>query len=547
MGVKNVEVEVPPTNLEVEFKILLTSGAVEFIAAMASKFNPKVDEILSNRTIKKLGLDEGEKLPDFPIETQYIREMEWTCAPLPPRLRKRHVDLGDVSPANTNHFERSLQSNAQGVQTDFDDGHCPSWPNQLLGHYNVYRAVHGEIPGVPSIANAPILMLRPRAWNMTEHNILVDGRKIPGPLFDFALLTYHNAKLLWESGSGPFFYLSKVESYMEARLWNELFIWSQSKLGLPRGTIKATVLIENVLAAFEMHEILYELREHSAGLNCGIWDYSASFINKFGGRREFILPDRSKYVNMQRHFLKSYMDLVIQTCHQRGTLATGGMSALLLPKTEENTNGYHAVLERVAREKLQEIEAGVDGFMVFDLGLIHPMQQLFARFAPTDNQLHVKRENVNVTRKDLLEMPSGGVTLEGLKHNVSVGILFIEAWLRGKGHFFYKGRVEDSATAEISRSQVWQWLRHCTTLENSDKVVSRHLIRKLISEFISDTLANSDFQANPQQQLPLVTAATIFEEVVTQRYFTQFITTYLSEAHEMQKQKSLPHPLVSKL
>ncbi|KAK5897558.1 hypothetical protein CesoFtcFv8_010609 [Champsocephalus esox] len=246
-------------------------------------------------------------------------------------------------------------------------------------------------------------MLRPRAWNMVEHNMMVGGKEAPGPLFDFGLLMFHCGEKLFRNGSGPFFYLSKVESFMEARLWKNIFVWTQLKLGLPLGSIKATVLIENVLAAFEMEEILYELREHSAGLNCGIWDYSASFINKFGRRQAFLLPDRSKYVNMEKRFLRSYMELLVQTCHRRGALATGGMAALLLP---EDRDAYRTAMAAVSRLKLMEIQAGVDGFMVYDLGLIEPMQKLFQLHTEGDNQLHQLLEDVTVTPDDLLSMPS---------------------------------------------------------------------------------------------------------------------------------------------
>ncbi|KAK2182485.1 hypothetical protein NP493_351g03026 [Ridgeia piscesae] len=418
------------------------------------------------------------------------------------------------------------------IQTDFDDGHCPSWRNQLTGLYNVYRAVHNEIPDVPDISSAPVLMLRPRAWNMIEHNMMVSGKKVPGPLFDFGLLMYHNAQILVNCDSGPFFYLPKLEGYLEARLWNNVFTWTEQKLSLPSGCVKACVLIENVLASFELHEILYELRDHSAGLNCGIWDYSASFVNKLGTRPDFMLPDRNKYVSMDKHFLKSYMDLVIQTCHGHGALATGGMSALLLPSGDKLK--YQEVMEKACSAKLKEIQAGADGYMVYDLGLVTPMQQLFREHTPGPNQLEVLREDVKVTAEDLLRMPPGGVTLGGLKHNIAVGILFIEAWLRGRGHFYFKGCVEDSATAEISRSQVWQWLRHRAPLEDASTptVVTRRLVHQLIRELLQQMFLSVDHSFTRNiDRCHLVTAAGIFEEVVTKRDFPEFITTYLYEEH----------------
>ncbi|RXN26847.1 malate glyoxysomal-like protein [Labeo rohita] len=340
--------------------------------------------------------------------------------------------------------------------------------------------------------------------------MLVNGREVPGPLFDFGLLMFHNAKLLLQNQSGPFFYLSKVESYMEARLWSQIFFWTEKKLSMPTGCIKATVLIECVLASFEMEEILYELKEHSAGLNCGIWDYSASFVNKFGHRTDFLLPDRSKYVDMEKRFLHSYMDLLVQTCHRRGALATGGMAALLL--------------------KLLEIKAGVDGFMVYDMDLIEPMQKLFKLHSHGQNQLMQLREDITVTAEDLLIMPAGGVTLYGLRYNIAVGVLFIEAWLSGRGHFFYLGKVEDSATAEISRSQVWQWIRHQVRLEDDGTVVTRALVSSLAEDLMEDLKLAIHCQTSSDQQR-LMTAVAMFLEIVQKNDFPEFLTTYLNLDH----------------
>ncbi|XP_034545516.1 malate synthase-like isoform X2 [Notolabrus celidotus] len=419
---------------------------------------------------------------------------------------------------------------------DFDDGNCPTYFNQIRGLHNVFQAVHSQLHGAPHISQAPVLMLRPRAWNMVEHNMMVEGKEAPGPLFDFGLLMFHCGKMLFENKSGPFFYLSKVESFVEARLWNKIFVWTQEKLGLPLGCIKATVLIENVLAAFEMEEILFELRDHSAGLNCGIWDYSASFVNKFahkscvsppGHRHNFLLPDRSKYVNMEKRFLRSYMDLLVQTCHRRGALATGGMAALLLPQ-DPLSDSHQEVLATVSRLKMLEIEAGVDGFMVYDLRLIEPMQKLFQRHTEGDNQLHQLRTDVSVTPEDLLSMPSGGVTPYGLKYNIAVGVLFMNAWLSGVGHFVYRGQVEDSATAEISRSQVWQWIRHQTRLEDESRVVSRQLVTEVSREVLMELIPLCHTVRDKER---LHTAADMFLEVVLKRDFPEFITSYLNQDH----------------
>ncbi|XP_053559654.1 uncharacterized protein LOC128650027 [Bombina bombina] len=523
-----VDLSDPPAGLENEFHTLLTPDAVHFLVQLTCAFDKDVDKILWHRIARKVQLDLDNSYPDFSPDTAHIREdTSWMVSPVPRRLQTRHVDIGDTAPCNTERFNRALLSSAQGIQVDFDDGNCPTFFNQVKGIFNVYQVVHSKVPGIPPISKAPILMLRPRAWNMVEHDMMVNGREIPGPLFDFGLLMYHAGRRLYENESGPFFYLSKVESFLEARLWNQIFVWTEEKLNLPLGSIKATVLIESVLASFEMEEILFELRDHSAGLNCGIWDYSASFVSKFGHRLEFLLPDRSKYVNMEKLFLKRYMDLLVQTCHRRGALATGGMAALLLPE-ERNSKEYHSVVEAVRRLKLFEINAGVDGFMVYDIDLVAPMQKLFQEHTDGPNQLHVVPE-ITVTQKDLLTMPSGGVTLYGLKYNISVGILFIESWFKGEGHFFYCGKVEDSATAEISRSQVWQWMRHQVKLEDDNRIVTRSLVHALVQE-VEAQLTN-ELCHSTQEKQRLHTAAEIFMEIIQKRDFPDFITTYLNLDH----------------
>ncbi|KAM8732891.1 malate synthase-like isoform 2-T2 [Acanthopagrus schlegelii] len=507
-GPVSMELSPPPSGLEAEHETLFTADSLLFLHELISTFNEEVDEVLRLRVSRKAHLDLSGELPSFLESTTHIRrDPAWRVLPVPPRLQRRHVDIGDLAPCDTQRFVKALLSPAQGIQVDFDDGNCPTYHNQIKGLHNVLKAVRNLFPDVPHISQAPVLMLRPRAWNMVEHNMMVEGREAPAPLFDFGLLMFHCGSTLFENNSGPFFYLSK--------------------LGLPLGCIKATVLIENVLAAFEMEEILYELRDHSAGLNCGIWDYSASFVNKFGHRQAFLLPDRSKYVNMEKRFLRSYMDLLVQTCHRRGALATGGMAALLLPP-DALSDSHSRVLATVTRLKLLEIKAGVDGFMVYDLGLIGPMQKLFKLHTEGGNQLHQLRSDVTVTPDDLLSMPAGGVTLNGLKYNIAVGVLFINAWLAGNGHFFYRGQVEDSATAEISRSQVWQWICHQTRLEDDSRVVSRRLVTDLTNEVMMELSARCQ-SASAKQKLS--TAAGMFLEVVLRRDFPEFITTYLNQDH----------------
>ncbi|XP_059377752.1 malate synthase-like [Carassius carassius] len=527
---QGVELETPPSGLEREFNTLFNSDALQFLSELISVFQAEVDKVLNLRVLRKVQLDLTGELPGFLKYTAHIRnDPSWRVSPVPDRLHCRHVDVGDLSPCDAQRLIKGLKSTAQGLQIDFDDGNCPTYRNQIKGIYNVYQAVHNRFQDVPPISQAPVLMLRPRAWNMVEHNMMVNGREVPGPLFDFGLLMFHNAKLLLQNQSGPFFYLSKVESYMEARLWSQIFFWTEKKLGLPAGCIKATVLIECVLASFEMEEILYELKEHSAGLNCGIWDYSASFVNKFGHRADFLLPDRSKYVDMEKRFLHSYMDLLVQTCHRRGALATGGMAALLLPR-EKESDLYKTVLRTVTRLKLLEIKAGVDGFMVYDMDLIEPMQKLFQLHSHGQNQLLQLREDITVTPEDLLTMPPGGVTLYGLRYNIAVGILFIEAWLSGRGHFFYLGKVEDSATAEISRSQVWQWIRHQVRLEDDGAAVTRALVSSL-AEGLTEDLKAAIYCQTSRDKKRLMTAVSMFIEIVQKNDFPEFLTTYLNLDH----------------
>lgn len=487
----------------------------DFLTRLLLRWEPEVEQILLDRRIKKCLYDKETSLPDFPASVPR-QDQQWKVSPLPKRLLRRHLDLGDVSPSETERFLQCLQQDVDGIQTDFDDGHCPTWHNQIQGWWNIYRHVHGLLPSqIPRVEEAPVLMLRPRAWNMTEHNIMVRGRETSGPLVDFGILMFHNAKLLQRSGTGPFFYLSKLEGSKEAALWNRIFVWTQTELGLSQGTIKACVLIENVFAAFEMEEILWELREHSAGLNCGMWDYSASFINKFGDRPEFQLPDRSKYVSMERSFLASYMRLVVQTCRRRGAPATGGMAAqVLVPGNEEGTT------ERVVAAKRKEIQAGVEGFMVYDFGLVSPCRKLWAEARP-----EISVDQAPITAQDLLTLPGGGVTVEGLNHNVEVGVMFIASWLQGKGVMELRGCVEDSATAEISRSQVWQWIRHRAILEETGDIVTVAMVREMVIKLV--------LEHSGQQEV--TEAAWMFLDLVSMRNFPEFVTTLLSDSREFRR------------
>lgn len=518
----NVEVEAAPSGLEEAHSALLTPEALSFVADLTRAFQHGIEELYRRRAQRKCLFADGRRLPEFQHGDSSAATADWRVAPVPARLANRHVDLGDVSPADIDHFRAALKADVQGIQVDFDDGHCPTWRNQLSGLKAVVRAVHGRLEGAPPIADCPVLMLRPRAWNMLERHLLVDGKEVPGAVFDFGLLMFHCAHILAANQSGPFFYLSKVEGAFEARLWNQMFVWAQDALRIPRGTVKACVLIENILSSFEMEEILYELREHSLGLNCGIWDYAASIIAKFGDRKEFVLPDRNKYVNMEKHFLVSYMRLVVQTCHRRGAHATGGMAALIV---EGDDSKEKLIAERVCQAKLQEIQHGVDGFMVYDLRLVPYVNKLWERAAASVDQLSVSLPELVVSREDLLQMPAGGVTEEGLRHNIAVAVLFVFHWFKGRGHFFYKGCVEDSATAEISRSQVWQWIRHRVRMEKTNVTVSKQQVKQLVTEFVQQRLfCNAEGDVTKMQA-----AAEVFIDIITRRKFPDFITTYLNQ------------------
>ncbi|KAJ8682476.1 hypothetical protein QAD02_018268 [Eretmocerus hayati] len=521
-----------PKGLEKQYNTLFTSGAIEVLIELMLHFENRIEELYTLRLERKLKWRKTRELPKF-REVDF--KSDWEVAPVNARLQNRHLDLGDVSPTDLKHFSSALKARVQGIQVDFDDGHCPTWKNQIAGHHNIYCVVNNEIPGVPKISEAPILMFRPRAWNMIEHNMSINGKEVPGPIFDFGLLMFHFASKLSKYESGPFFYLSKVEGASEAKLWNDIFIWTQSKLGIPYGTIKACVLIENILSAFEMDQILYELRDHSVGLNCGVWDYAASIISKFGDDSSFVIPDRDKYVNFDRTFLKKYMDLVVRTCHKRQAHATGGMAAKLIPigsNHSQSTRGQ--VIQEVLKSKLKEIQAGFDGFMIYDLGLVDDINNLWSQYGGLGvNQIHNLGTREPITESELLTLPIGEVTVEGLKKNIRVSILFIYNWLCGQGVFSLNDSIEDSATAEISRSQIWQWIRHSALIQSQNEAVTREYVAKEASDIFKALLMQ--FGMDNPSRVKLSIALDIFLEIVNHREFPEFITTYLNDSFIFKK------------
>ncbi|MDE3198487.1 MAG: malate synthase A [Acidobacteriota bacterium] len=501
---------------------ILSAEAQAFLVELHRKFNDRRIALLERRAVRQKEIDEGA-LPDFLEETRHIRESEWTVAPIPEDLKDRRTEI--TGPTDRKMVINALNSGAKMFMADFEDANSPTSRNMIEGQRNLMDAIRRTIgfegpEGKQYKLNeqTAVLLVRPRGWHLTEKHFLVDGQPISGGLFDFGLYFFHNAAELKKRGSGPYFYLPKMESHLEARLWNDVFVFAQNYAGIPQSTIRATVLIETILAAFEMHEILWELRDHSAGLNCGRWDYIFSFIKKFRNRPDFMLPNRAQ-VTMTVHFLASYVDLLIQTCHKRGIHAMGGMAAQIPIKNDPAAN--EAALEKVRLDKLREVKAGHDGTWVAHPGLVGVAKQVFDEYMPQPNQIDRKREEVHVTAKDLLAIPRGTITEDGLRLNVDVGIQYLEAWLRGNGAVPIYNLMEDAATAEISRAQVWQWAKHGAKLDDGRPVTSE-LVRRTIQEELGrmkDRIGAERFAKGKYE-----TAAGLFEKMMLSGEFNEFLT-----------------------
>lgn len=476
---EGIEIKGPVSS---EFAEILTADAVRFVASISRKFEPTRQDLLKKREIRQKWIHEGG-LPNFLTETREIREAQWKVAPIPRDLMERKVEI--TGPVERKMIINALNSGAHVFMADFEDSNSPTWNNNIQGHINLRDAVRRTIeftsPEGKTYKLNPktaTLMVRPRGWHLSEKHMTIDGAPVSASFFDFGLYFFHNAQALKDLGTGPYFYLPKMESHLEARLWNAVFNFAQDGLGIKRGSVRATVLIETILAAFEMDEILYELRDHSAGLNCGRWDYIFSFIKKFREKSEFVLPDRAQ-VTMDKAFLKAYVELLIQTCHKRGIHAMGGMAAQIPIKSDPAAN--EAALEKVRADKLREVKAGHDGTWVAHPGLVEIALKIFNEHLPGPNQILNKREDVRISQKDLLDIPSGTLTEKGLRHNVNVGILYLEAWLRGVGCVPIYHLMEDAATAEICRTQVWQWIRHqAKTAEG--KTITTDYVREILAE-----------------------------------------------------------------
>ena len=460
---------------------ILSPEAMDFLAALQREFNPRRLALLAAREERKKRLDAGE-LPDFLPETRDIRESEWTVAPIPDDLLDRRVEI--TGPVERKMIINALNSGASVFMADFEDANAPTWNNNIEGHLNLRDAVRRTITFQSGAKEYRLndkiatLLVRPRGWHLVEKHLIIDNQPVSASMFDFAMYFFHNAKELIARGTGPYFYLPKMESHLEARLWNDIFVRAQQLLGIPNGTIRATVLIETILAAFEMHEILYELRDHSAGLNCGRWDYIFSFIKKFRARRDFITPDRAS-ITMEKAFLAAYVDLLIQTCHRRGIHAMGGMAAQIPIKNDAEAN--EAAMTKVRADKLREVRAGHDGTWVAHPGLVPIAKEIFDEHMPQPNQIDRKRDDVKISAADLVKLPEGPITEKGMRQNINVGILYLEAWFGGLGCVPLYNLMEDAATAEISRTQLWQWLHHEAHLDDG-RVIDAALYKKLRDE-----------------------------------------------------------------
>jgi malate synthase len=514
-----IEIRGPVTDA---FARILTPQALQFLAGMSRQFEARRQELLARRVARQRELDAG-RFPDFLPETAGIRAKEWTVAPIPADLQDRRVEI--TGPVDRKMIINALNCGANVFMADFEDANSPAWANNIEGHINLRDAVRRTIEfSSPEgkqyklAEKTATLLVRPRGWHLAEKHLHIDGRPISGSLFDFGLYFFHNAAQLLENGSGPYFYLPKLESHLEARLWNDVFVFAQEAVGVPRGSIRGTVLVETILAAFEMDEILYELREHSSGLNCGRWDYIFSFIKKFRNHAAFVLPNRAQ-VSMDRQFLDSYVQLLIKTCHRRGIHAMGGMAAQIPIRQDPEAN--ERAIEKVRQDKLREVKAGHDGTWVAHPGLVPVAKEIFDEGMKTANQIGRKRAEVSVAAQDLLAVPDGDITEEGLRVNIDVGIQYLESWLRGVGCVPIYNLMEDAATAEISRSQVWQWIHHGAKMSDG-RPVTADLIRGIILEELEKARKQIGAERYAKSKFDL--AAKLFEQMMTKPEFTEFLT-----------------------
>lgn len=469
------------SNFQAEYKQILTDEALKFLEKLVSNFSPKIMKLLDERLIVQDEINKG-KFPNFLEETKDIRSDKWSVNPIPDDLKNRKVEI--TGPVERKMIINALNSGSNVFMADFEDSNSPTWDNVMGGQVNLIDAINRTITFERADGkiyklneNIATLFVRPRGLHLVEKNIKLENEPIPGCLVDFGLYFFHNAKKLITQGTGPYFYLPKLQHYLEARLWNDIFKFSQDELNIPQGTIKATVLIEHILTAFQMDEILYELKEHSAGLNCGRWDYIFSFIKTFQNHSEFVLPDRA-LITMEKHFLKSYVQLLINTCHKRNIHAMGGMAAQIPIKGDTELN--NKAMEKVRLDKEREAIAGHDGTWVAHPGLIQIASKAFEDVFTSENQLEVQNE-IDIQPEDLLKVPHGSITENGIRANIRIAIIYLESWISGNGCVPINNLMEDAATAEISRTQLWQWIRHQATTD-TNQIISREYFQKIFDE-----------------------------------------------------------------
>ena len=506
-----------------EYAQILTPEALDFVAKIVRKFEPRRKELMAARVARQAELDAGQ-LPDFLPQTKAIREGDWKIAPLPKDLLDRRTEI--TGPVERKMMINALNSGAKSFMADFEDSNCPTWENQIEGQINVFDAYRRQIDytspeGKEYKLNDEIatLILRPRGWHLMEKHVKIDGEIVSGSMFDFGLSFFHNIKYLVENGRGTYYYLPKMESHLEARLWNDIFVFAQNELGVAQGTIKGTVLIETILAAYEMDEILYELREHSSGLNAGRWDYIFSCIKKFKTNKNYCLANRG-LITMTVPFMRAYALLLLKTCHKRNAPAIGGMSALIPIKNDPVAN--EKAMAGIRADKDRDATDGYDGGWVAHPGLVATARAAFdAVLGDRPNQIDKQRDDVNVVGSDLLNFqPENPITEAGLRMNINVGVQYLGAWISGNGCVPIHNLMEDAATAEISRSQCWQWIRSPKGVLDDGRKVTKELFRELLADEVTKLKAEYGSRWSKQYE----DASRMFDELTTSDDFVEFLT-----------------------
>ncbi|WP_394750208.1 malate synthase A [Spongiimicrobium salis] len=502
---------------------ILTDEVLSFILSLHENFNAQRLALLKKREAQQKIFDQG-KFPEFPPETMAIRTGDWSVTDIPKDLQDRRVEI--TGPVDRKMIINALNSGAKTFMADLEDSNSPTWENSIQGQQNLRDANERTIAltdtkrGKSYRLNeeTAVLLVRPRGLHLNEKHMILDNEEASGSLVDFGIYVFHNMKAMLKNGTAPYFYLPKLEHYEEARWWNAVFVFAQNYLNVPIGTIKATVLIETITASFQLDEIIFELKEHIVGLNCGRWDYIFSYIKKFRNHSNLVVPDRDQ-VTMTTPFMDAYSKLVIQRCHKRGILAIGGMAAQIPIKNNERAN--RAALEKVKKDKEREVKNGHDGTWVAHPALVEVTMEVFNEHMPRPNQLHISREDSNISEQDLVEKPKGTVTEEGIRKNINIGILYIEAWLRGHGAVALYHLMEDAATAEISRTQVWQWLKNEVLLSDGRTfTIELYMelfddeVEKIIKEFGEEKIKKSEFKR----------AFELFDKLVLSEKFEEFLT-----------------------